>query len=447
MSKATRFSRDRFARYPSARPERPESQPTGAFRRQSMIAPVREVTSTWPAPAPLPALTPETRPTVSEALVSALLALGVEHAFGVFGGGIAPFCEAVSRSEIRLIHCRHEASAAFAAIESSLATGRLRGASPRRARRHQPLHGHGRRSRRGQPRCCSFPATRPPRSAVAARFRKRAGPFSAALPAFLSRQPVSPRRDRRGSRGARLRAFAPDERLRPPPRLRRTLGLAARRRRPARRDTPRPRVTSGASPVCASPSVIAECVELLASEEFVIWAGFGARMRPTWCEKLAEESGARVMCTPRGKGVMPERHPLFLGVTGLGGHARVDQVSPPRASSAGARARLEAWAKCRRSGRRSWCRSEGLIHVDLGLRKRSARRTPAPRRSRYRPRYARSCAICWSRGPRSRTGTTSSPPRCVRGAAARRARGERRAPELPDAGASSARSWKAAGRS
>ena len=31
------------------------------------------------------------------------------------------------------------------------------------------------------------------------------------------------------------------------------------------------------------------------------------------------------MCTPRAKGVVPEDHPLYLGVTGLGGHVTVEQ--------------------------------------------------------------------------------------------------------------------------
>src|SRR5690606_33458133 len=50
----------------------------------------------------------------SEAFVAALVEMGVEHAFGVFGGGIAPFCSAISESPIRLMHCRSETGAAFA---------------------------------------------------------------------------------------------------------------------------------------------------------------------------------------------------------------------------------------------------------------------------------------------------------------------------------------------
>ena len=45
--------------------------------------------------------------TVADTVVEALAELGVEHAFGIIGGAIAPFCKAVSRSKIRLIHARH----------------------------------------------------------------------------------------------------------------------------------------------------------------------------------------------------------------------------------------------------------------------------------------------------------------------------------------------------
>jgi Thiamine pyrophosphate enzyme, N-terminal TPP binding domain len=69
-------------------------------------------------------IVPAEAPTMSEALAKLLVQLGVTHAFGLFGGGIAPFCEAVSRTSIRVMHFRHEAGAAFAAIEMSIATGK-----------------------------------------------------------------------------------------------------------------------------------------------------------------------------------------------------------------------------------------------------------------------------------------------------------------------------------
>ena len=58
------------------------------------------------------------------ALVGVLEELGVEHAFGILGGAIAPFCSEIADSSIRLTTFCHEGGAGFAAIELSLATGR-----------------------------------------------------------------------------------------------------------------------------------------------------------------------------------------------------------------------------------------------------------------------------------------------------------------------------------
>ena len=60
--------------------------------------------------------------TVTEAVVDALNALGVRHAFGVAGGAMAPLWAALSASEIKVLHFRHETGAAFAAIEAHFAT-------------------------------------------------------------------------------------------------------------------------------------------------------------------------------------------------------------------------------------------------------------------------------------------------------------------------------------
>jgi acetolactate synthase-1/2/3 large subunit len=79
---------------------------------------------------------------------------------------------------------------------------------------------------------------------------------------------------------------------------------------------------------------------------------------------LAERTGARVMCSPRGKGVMPEDHPLFLGVTGLGGHSKVEAslraLKPQRTLVLGSRLGefTSFWSP-------ELLPSEGFIHVDV----------------------------------------------------------------------------------
>src|SRR5258706_8885397 len=56
--------------------------------------------------------------TVADEVATTLALLGVEHGFGLVGGTIAAFCEALARTSVRIVHCRHETGAAFAAIEA-----------------------------------------------------------------------------------------------------------------------------------------------------------------------------------------------------------------------------------------------------------------------------------------------------------------------------------------
>jgi acetolactate synthase-1/2/3 large subunit len=73
----------------------------------------------------------------------------------------------------------------------------------------------------------------------------------------------------------------------------------------------------------ASEEAIAECVRLLSEGPFAIWVGFGARGAAQEIRELAERTGAAVMCSPRAKGIFPEDHPQYLGVTGFSGHESV----------------------------------------------------------------------------------------------------------------------------
>jgi acetolactate synthase I/II/III large subunit len=343
----------------ATRPYRDQLRPSGSFRRESGRPLVRPVTTTWP---PAVEAAPSVQPTVSEALVEALVALGVEVAFGVFGGGIAPFCQALSQSPVRLIHCRHEASAAFAAIEWSLSTGRpavvvattgpgvtnlYTGMVAARAEGAKVLFVSG-----------VTPAAQRGRGA----FQETGGSFSALGPLFVTGNlfhhagivedaaELEPTLSRLTSGFARPQGFIAH------------IGLPMAVQT-ARRPVARASVTTVPPPVC-EPSVIAECAELLAEGEFVIWAGFGSRRAADLVQKLAEESGARVMCTPRAKGVMPESHPLYLGVTGLGGHSRVNAylaaARPTRVLVLGSRLgeMSSFWSP-------ELMPVEGLIHVDL----------------------------------------------------------------------------------
>jgi acetolactate synthase-1/2/3 large subunit len=318
-----------------------------------MIAPAGVAPSSWPG---------VTRPTVSEALVDALVGLGAEHAFGVFGGGIAPFCEAVSRSTLRLVHCRHEASAGFAAIESSLATGRpavvIATTGPGVTNLYTAMV-----AARGEGAKVLFVSG----STVAAQrgrgaFQETGGSFSALGSLFVAGNPfhhagviedpaeLDAVLARYTSGFARPQGFVAHLGL--------PLAVQTARRAPTQS-----RVTTSPPPSCDT-MLVAECAELLAHEEFVIWAGHGARHAAAEVRALAERTGARVMCTPRGKGIMPERHPLYLGVTGLGGHPAaaeyVSRARPARVLVLGSRLgeMSSFWAP-------ELIPSDGFIHVDL----------------------------------------------------------------------------------
>lgn len=353
-----RSNRGPFARSSSLPARGPETDVRDLVRPShpsSMIAPVRALSATSPA---------VTQQTVSEALVDALVALGVEHAFGVFGGGIAPFCEALSRSPIRLIHCRHEASAGFAAIESSLATGRpavvIATSGPGVTNLYTTMVAARAEGAKVLFLSGSTPASQRGRGA----FQETGGAYSALSPLFVAGNPfhhagvledpaeLETVLSRLTSGFARPQGFVAHLGL--------PLALQTSRRAPAR-----PNVTAAPAPACDS-LLVAECAELLAHEKFVIWAGYGARHAASLVQELAERTGARVMCTPRGKGIIPEQHPLYLGVTGLGGHAKVTEymrrAAPDRVLVLGSRLgeMSSFWSP-------ELVPAGGLVHVDLDM--------------------------------------------------------------------------------
>ncbi|KAL2073066.1 hypothetical protein VTL71DRAFT_10390 [Oculimacula yallundae] len=57
----------------------------------------------------------------------------------------------------------------------------------------------------------------------------------------------------------------------------------------------------------------------LQSGRFILWIGYGARRSAEKLLQLADRYHTPVVSTPRGKGIFPENHPLYRGVTGVGG--------------------------------------------------------------------------------------------------------------------------------
>jgi acetolactate synthase-1/2/3 large subunit len=103
---------------------------------------------------------------------------------------------------------------------------------------------------------------------------------------------------------------------------------------------------------------------LLAEGPVALWLGYGARGAAEGIQSLAERLGAAVMCSPRAKGVFPEDHPLFVGVTGMGGHDAVEQYMrtcrPRRTLVLGTRLGepTSFWSP-------ALVPAEGFIHVDI----------------------------------------------------------------------------------
>ncbi len=268
---------------------------------------------------------------VAEAVVKILEDIGVTYAFGVSGGAMAPLWHALSNSRLQVLHFRHEAGAAFAAAEAHFASNR-------------PV--------------VVFTTAGPGiTNALTGLFAAR---DEGAKVIFLSACTTAPQRGRWAiqetstytmpssgifTSGPLFNYATIVESAEQLPQIARRLalnlsqpgGFVAHLSIPTGMLTnpmtaSLPRVTVSETLTTPSEKTIAKCVQLLSEGPFAIWVGFGARGAAQAIRQLAERTGAAVMCSPRGKGIFPEDHPQFVGVTGLGGHLSVlkyMQEQPP----------------------------------------------------------------------------------------------------------------------
>ncbi len=277
-----------------------------------------------PQEAPIYQPTPEPRPQVSvvSALVEQLADLGVEQAFGVSGGAIALLFDAIVESDVELHHFRHETGAAFAAAEAHLA---------------------------GKKPTMVFATTGP--GVLNAITGLTAARWDGAKVILVSGATTSPQRGRHATQETSSYTMPQDilytkgpifdfavrmEQASELPQVIRRLSLGLSRPggfvahvclpmglQSKRLDPPAAEHSLAMKAPAAAEEDVAYCAELLKEGKFAIWAGFGATDAAASVVKLAERSGARVLCSPRGKGIVPENHPLYVGVTGLGGHDSV----------------------------------------------------------------------------------------------------------------------------
>ncbi len=273
----------------------------------------------------------ETAQNASQALVSFLHSLGVRYAFGVSGGAIAPIWGALSQSAIQVIHCRHESGAAFAAVEAHFATGApvvvftTTGPGLTNALTGI-LAARGEGAKILLLSACTTASNRG-RWAI----QETDSDF---LPAGL----VAP--------GALFHLAMAVESVDALPQIGRRIangfarpgGFVCHLSIPtALQAMPMTRAMPGtlSSLQLNAPldPVLDQCVELLTRDSVAFWVGHGARAASLQIRELAERLGAPVMCSPRAKGVFPEDHPLFVGVTGMGGHDTVQKYmsqKPPQ---------------------------------------------------------------------------------------------------------------------
>lgn len=267
----------------------------------------------------------KTEATLAEAIVDVLASQGVELAFGVSGGAVALIFDALVESpRIELHHFRHETGAAFAAAEAYFAT-------------KKPT--------------VVFTTTGPGTlnaltGITAARWEGAkvvlvSGCTSAAQRGRWATQETSPYtmpQDSLYSQGSIFDLAVRLESAAEFPEVARRLALGLSRPgrfiahlclpmglQAGRIDLPAKTPAARMSPPAVSCEEAEVCARRLKTGSFAVWVGFGASESGPLVRELVERTGAKFFCSPRGKGIVSEDHPQFLGVTGLGGHDAVNE--------------------------------------------------------------------------------------------------------------------------
>jgi acetolactate synthase-1/2/3 large subunit len=301
--------------------------------------------------------------TVVSALVGMFSRLGVSETFGVSGGAMAALWDALTASPLGVHHFRHETGAAFAAIEAGFASGRptvlftttgpgltnaLTGIVAAREERARVLvvSAYTSASSRGR-----FAIQETTRSTLPPSLFESGHPFHFASIVDDPAQLAAIERELAAGLARRSGFVA-------------HLALdTAVQRAPA---IPPPLLSAGIPVLAdaASPAQVAACVAALKDGPFAIWVGYGARDAAAEVAALARSMRAPVMCSPRGKGIFPEDDPLFVGVTGLAGHASVmrylEEHAPRRILVLGSRIGepTSFWD-------RRFVTPAGFVHVDV----------------------------------------------------------------------------------
>ncbi len=271
-----------------------------------------------------PEVSPRVESTTVDALVRHLVALKIERAFGVSGGAIARLYDALAASPIEIHHFRHESGAAFAAAEAYFASGKP---------------------------TAVFSTTGP--GILNALTGITAAKWDGAKIVFISGATNPAHRGRWATQETSSYTIPQDSlytpglffdfavRMEDPaefPEVARRLWLGLTRpggfishvslpMAVQSSRVRRPRFEARAS--LAGPTIpdafLTQIALYLRQSPFAIWLGFGATGDAASVRILAEQSNAKVFSSPKGKGIFPEDHPQYVGVSGLGGHSSVTE--------------------------------------------------------------------------------------------------------------------------
>ena len=266
---------------------------------------------------------PQVESSVVGALVDHLADLGVEQAFGVSGGAVALLFDALAESQhIELSHFRHETGAAFAATEAHFVTrqptvvfattgpGTLNALTGIAAARWDGakvilISGSTSGAQRGRWATQETSSYTMPMDSLYS--QGQIFDFALRMESAAEFPEVARRLALGLSRPGRFVAH-----------ISIPMGIQGQRV-----DLPRQRGRVVLAPPAPTPDLIDECVRRFSQETFAVWAGFGATEAAPLVRELVERTGARAFCSPRAKGILPEDHPNYLGVSGIGGHEAV----------------------------------------------------------------------------------------------------------------------------
>ncbi len=274
-------------------------------------------------PSRVPSKAPAGPLNTSQALIATLESLGVRRAFGMTGGAIAGFCDALGQSGLQFVHCRHEAGAAFAATEAYFTSGApslvftttgpglfnaLTGVAAARweGAKLVLVSASTSAALRGRGACQETSGYTMPLAGLYS-----AGPLFHYAVMMEHPGELAEVASRLASGLSRPGGFVAHVAL--PTALQN-----------AAAEAPIGQMHRSAPPMCPVDAV-EDCARMLQERPFVIWLGFGAREAADEVRALVARTGAHVMCSPRAKGIFPERHPNFLGVTGAGGYGEPER--------------------------------------------------------------------------------------------------------------------------